>query len=68
MNLKSYPGRHYPLGARYDGKGVNFALYRENATEVELCLFDSPNKHSDYSMVSMHERTYQVWHIYLLLP
>ena len=36
-----YPGRPYPLGATWDGAGTNFAIYSENATEVELCLFDS---------------------------
>ena len=36
------PGRPYPLGATWDGHGVNFALFSENATRVELCLFDSP--------------------------
>ena len=34
------PGRPYPLGATWDGSGVNFALYSEGATQVELCLFD----------------------------
>ena len=34
------PGQPYPLGATWDGKGTNFALYSENATAVELCLFD----------------------------
>ncbi|NCB46671.1 hypothetical protein EOM81_06615, partial [bacterium] len=34
------PGTPYPLGASYDGKGVNFALYSEHAQGVDLCLFD----------------------------
>lgn len=34
------PGKPYPLGAAWDGSGVNFALYSESATQVELCLFD----------------------------
>src|SRR5262249_20806741 len=34
------PGRPHPLGASWDGSGVNFALFSENATAVELCLFD----------------------------
>ncbi|MGH7463650.1 MAG: glycogen debranching protein GlgX, partial [Longimicrobiales bacterium] len=41
MSRKVVPGRPYPLGATYDGRGVNFAIYSEDATEVELCLFDS---------------------------
>ena len=35
-----WPGRPYPLGAHWDGAGVNFALFSEHATRVELCLFD----------------------------
>lgn len=37
---KILPGSTEKLGATYDGKGVNFALFSENATKVELCLFD----------------------------
>ncbi len=40
--MKIAPGLPYPLGASWDGHGVNFALYSEEATAVELCLFDSP--------------------------
>ena len=35
-----WPGQPYPLGATWDGLGVNFALFSANATKVELCLFD----------------------------
>lgn len=42
MNI--WPGQPYPLGATWDGAGVNFALFSENATRVELCLFDSPDE------------------------
>ena len=38
------PGNPYPLGATWDGDGVNFALYSENATEVELCLVDDDGR------------------------
>ena len=38
------PGRPYPLGAKWDGTGVNFAIYSENATAVELCLFDEDGR------------------------
>ena len=41
MFSRVWPGRPYPLGATWDGIGVNFALFSENATKVELCLFDS---------------------------
>jgi pullulanase/glycogen debranching enzyme len=35
------PGKPYPLGATWEGTGVNFAVYSENATKVELCLYDN---------------------------
>jgi pullulanase/glycogen debranching enzyme len=40
-NIPTCPGRPYPLGAYYDGHGINFALYSEYATKVYLCLFQS---------------------------
>lgn len=39
MDTIVYPGNPYPLGATYDGNGVNFALYTENAEGVDLCFF-----------------------------
>ena len=41
LSMRVWPGRPYPLGATWDGAGVNFALFSEHATKVELCLFDS---------------------------
>jgi len=41
--MRVWPGKHYPLGATWDGNGVNFALFSECATAVELCLFHSPD-------------------------
>ena len=58
-----YNGIAYPLGASWDGKGVNFALYSENATKVEVCLFDAET--SKETRVEMRERTHQVWHAYI---
>ena len=40
--MRVWPGRPYPLGVTWDGAGVNFALFSENATAAELCLFDGP--------------------------
>src|SRR4249920_3598327 len=40
--MRGWPGTPYPLGATWDGVGVNFAVFSEHATRVELCLFDSP--------------------------
>src|ERR1051325_4044025 len=63
--MKVWPGLPYPLGARWDGAGVNFALFSENATGVELCLFDSPNASRETARVRFTEYTDHVWHAYL---
>jgi isoamylase len=60
-----WPGRPYPLGATWDGMGVNFALFSENATKVELCLFDSVNAQSESQRIVLPERDEEVWHAYL---
>jgi glycogen operon protein len=60
-----WPGRPYPLGATWDGEGVNFALFSENASRVELCLFDSLDAPSASVRITMPEQTDNVWHIYL---
>lgn len=66
MTKNIYPGKPYPLGATYDGEGVNFALFSDNATGVELCLFysSSENKVSE-ERIKITERTHQIWHCYL---
>ena len=58
------PGRPYPLGATWDGSGVNFALFSENAEKVELCIFDSRGMR-ELRRVVLPEYTDQVWHGYL---
>jgi isoamylase len=63
--MRIWPGRPYPLGATWDGRGVNFALYSENATKVELCLFDSPEDAAESVRIPLAEQTDMVWHIYL---
>jgi glycogen operon protein len=60
-----WPGRPFPLGATWDGTGTNFAIYSEHATEVELCLFDSPTAADPRRCVRLRERTAHVWHGYL---
>ena len=57
-------GSPYPLGATWDGRGTNFALFSANATKVELCLFDRDGKR-EKQRLEMPERTDDVWHIYL---
>ncbi len=59
------PGKPYPLGATYDDKGVNFALFSENATGVTLCLFNHPDDPHEYTHVDFAEVTDYVWHAYL---
>ena len=57
-------GSPWPLGSSWDGQGVNFALYSEHATKVELCLFD-PNGRRQIECIELRERTDFVWHCYL---
>jgi isoamylase len=68
--LRVWPGRPYPLGATWDGSGTNFALYSENGTKVELCLFDSPTAAKESARIELPEQTDLVWHGYLpdILP
>ena len=65
MSLRVFPGRPYPLGATWDGAGVNFALFSENAKKVVLCLFDSADAQTNSQRIVMPEHTDQVWHAYL---
>jgi isoamylase len=60
-----YPGKPYPLGATWDGKGVNFALFADNATGVELCLFNNKEDEVETQKIKLAERTHQVWHCYI---
>lgn len=63
--MKTKPGKPYPLGATWDGSSVNFAIYSENATSVELCLFDSPDAEHESQCVKMTQYTDFVWHVCL---
>src|SRR5215212_957292 len=63
--MRVWPGRPYPLGATWDGAGVNFALFSESGTKVELCLFDSPDATKETHRIELREQTDQVWHCYL---
>jgi glycogen operon protein len=64
-NMRVWPGQPYPQGATWNGAGVNFALFSENATGVELCLFDGPDGTEEVARIQITEQTDQVWHIYL---
>jgi glycogen operon protein len=59
MNL--LPGSPHPLGATADGAGVNFAIYSENATKIELCLFEEDGRETT---IEMPGHTAHVWHAY----
>src|SRR3954469_14196881 len=63
--MRVWPGRPYPLGATWDGAGVNFALFSEHATKVELCLFDSADDTKETHRIALADQTDQVWHAYL---
>ncbi len=63
-SIAVWPGQPYPLGATWDGEGVNFALFSEHAEKVELCLFD-PNGRRVIHTIDVRWQTDQVWHCYL---
>ncbi|MDF2477337.1 MAG: glycogen debranching protein [Sphingobacterium sp.] len=65
MEPKIYTGTPYPLGATFDGHGVNFALFSEHAESVELCLYDDTEEEVEVLKIKIKEKTHQVWHIYL---
>ena len=60
--VKVLPGSAHPLGATWDGEGVNFALFSAHATGVELCLFDPDGRET---RVPLTQKTAFVWHGYL---
>ena len=57
------PGLPFPLGAHWDGSGVNFALFSAHATKVELCLFDRTGRRETHR-IPLPEYTHEVWHGY----
>jgi isoamylase len=63
--VKAWPGKPYPLGATWTGEGVNFAIFSEHATKVELCLFDNIDAPNEIGRVELSEQTGQVWHAFL---
>ncbi|MDC0711330.1 glycogen debranching protein GlgX [Stigmatella sp. ncwal1] len=65
MAMDVYPGRPYPRGATYDGTGVNFAIYSQVASRVEVCLFDPANPSQEIGRFDLPEVTEFVWHGYI---
>jgi glycogen operon protein len=64
-HVRLWPGRPYPLGATWDGAGVNFAVFSEHATAVDLCLFAAEEPGREIARMPIRERTDLVWHAYL---
>jgi isoamylase len=62
--MRAWPGRPYPLGANWDGRGTNIAVFSEHATKVELCLFDSVEAKQESQRIPLREQTDMVWHGY----
>jgi isoamylase len=60
--VRAWRGAPYPLGATWDGDGVNFAIFSENASAVDLCRFDASGNEERIRMV---EQSDLVWHAYL---
>jgi isoamylase len=65
MTVKTSPGKPYPLGATWLGNGVNFAIFTEHATAVDLCLFDDLDAPHEKVRVQLREQTEQIWHVFL---
>lgn len=63
--METQPGESYPLGATWDGEGVNFALFSENATGVDLCLYDGAEGDRELCRIELKERTDLAWHVYV---
>ena len=63
--MKVWRGQPYPLGAHSDGEGVNFAVFSQHATKVELCLFESAADQRETICVELPGRTGSIWHGYV---
>jgi len=63
--IHPWPGKPYPLGARWDGEGVNFAVFSKHAEQVDVCLFDPADPARELQRLALTEVTGFVWHGYL---
>jgi len=63
--MNQYPGSPFPLGPSLNEKGVNFAIFSENATGIDLCLFDHANDEKPSAVIKIMEKTFNVWHVFL---
>jgi isoamylase len=65
LDIEVLPGKRSPLGATWDGEGVNFAVYSRHATAVEVCLFDADDPTVETARARLREVTAHVWHGYV---
>lgn len=65
LELGIRPGAPYPLGSTWDGEGVNFAIFSENATKVELCLFENAEAKAENVKIEIEEVSHNIWHVYV---
>ncbi len=64
-SIEIWPGLPYPLGSHFDGKGVNFAIYSQNAEKIELLLFDKVDSTKAQFTLELPDKTGPVWHGYI---
>ncbi len=65
MKTRVWPGGPHPLGATWDGEGVNFSIFSEHGEAVELCLFDQTEAEEESERIQLPDRTDLIWHCYL---
>jgi isoamylase len=65
VTVQLQAGQPFPLGATWDGRGVNFAIFSRHATRVELCLFSSVDALREAISIPLTARTNDVWHVYV---
>jgi isoamylase len=63
--LRTWPGRPYPLGANWDGKGANFAIFSENATRIELLLYHYIDSPEPKETMELNGPSAYIWHAYV---
>ena len=64
-DIEVWPGRPYPLGATWSPTGVNFAVFSEHATQIDLCLFRRETPTEEAYRIQLMEQTDQVWHCFI---
>ncbi|HEX6764289.1 MAG TPA: glycogen debranching protein GlgX, partial [Polyangiaceae bacterium] len=63
--MRTRPGSPHPLGATWDGQGVNFSIFSQQASAVELCLFDGKDDTHESIRIPLKERTNRIFHVYV---